>query len=480
VAVPFQDRFKARSHCEARFFIHANRPLSINTIILPCEVKGRELNSKLLLAGLMAERGYRVIVGARNAIHLRLSEFDRSVYLGKDVRFSSGQIVKILQGLGHVFVAHDEEAQFYYSRENYLKARVDREVFQAARELLAWGPDNAAAWQQSKYYNGRPISITGNGRMDLLRPELRGIYRAEAECHRTKHGPYILVSSNFSSLNHFIPNLTISKPASATRQTASGKWAAELAIHRQSLFEAFLSILPQLAAAFPQHRIIARPHPAENHAIWLKAAANHNNVVVSNEGDILPWLLGAQVLIHNGCTTGLEAYLMDRHAVAFQPHQSPGHDLELPNRLSAKATSAAELIEHLNGELVRSSGPQSLQTKSRDEFLAQYVYATPDVLASERMADILEKLAKDPGPDSTYFDKLQGKTRTALRAGIKEWNSGKQTHKSSRNYSLHRFPETGAAEIEARLQGLASVLQRFKTVCVKELGNSIFVLCQER
>jgi surface carbohydrate biosynthesis protein len=449
--------------------------LSINTIILPCEVKGRELNSKLLLAGLMAERGYRVIVGSRNAIHLRLTEFDRAVYLGKDVRFSSAQIVRIVKDLGHVFVAHDEEAQFYYSRENYLRARVDRKVFQAATNLMAWGPDNAAAWQQADFYNGTPITNTGNGRMDLLRPELRGIYRAEAERHRANHGPYLLISSNFSSLNHFIPNLTTSPPVPSTAK-ASGPWAAKLAVHRRSLFDAFLATLPQLAAALPQHRIIARPHPSENHATWQKAAAGHSNVVVTNEGDILPWLLGAEALIHNGCTTGLEAYLMDRHAVAFQPVELPGFDLELPNHLSAKVTSVAELIDHLKSELARPKGPESLQSKQRDAFLAQHIHTTPDKLASERIADVLDMRAKDPGPDSTVLGKLHGKARATIRAGLKNWHSRKQTHKTSRHYTLHRFPETKGPEIEARLHSLSSALQRFKSVSVQDLGDSIFCL----
>ena len=47
----------------------------------------------------------------------RLGRLPRSVYLGKDVRHSSRQIIRILKRLGHQFVAHDEEAQFYFSRE---------------------------------------------------------------------------------------------------------------------------------------------------------------------------------------------------------------------------------------------------------------------------------------------------------------------------------------------------------------------------
>jgi surface carbohydrate biosynthesis protein len=456
-------------HCE-------NDNVSIDTIILPCEVKGRELNSKLLLGGLLVERGFTVIVGSRNAIHMRLPSFKRSVYLGKDVRYSSVEILKILQALGHVFVAHDEESQFYYSRETYLKARVHPDVFRSAHDLMAWGPDNAAAWTEADHYGGNPVHITGNGRMDLLRPELRTIYRADATQHQNTYGRYILLSSNFSSLNHFIPNLTPMQLPPDAPYVATGNWATDMAGHRMRLFKAFLALLPQLARAFPQYRIIARPHPAENHVTWQQAAQGHDNIVVTNAGDILAWLLGADALIHNGCTTGLEAYLLDRHAIAFQPYESQDHDLHLPNDLSTKMTCAANLIDHLRAELLLVDGPRSMRSASRDEKLGQFVLTDPQVLASELIASIIAERAVNPGADSHIMTKIYGKTRSALRAGLKTWNSEKQNHKSSRHYTLHRFPATSATEIEQRLNAIAIALNRFSSVRVEDLAESVFRL----
>ena len=93
-------------HCNFWYFfqVSAVQP-TLKTAILPCEIKSREFNSKLLLACIMAERGWRVFVGSRNHIHLALGHLPRSVYVGKDIRFSSRQIVRILKRLGHQFVA---------------------------------------------------------------------------------------------------------------------------------------------------------------------------------------------------------------------------------------------------------------------------------------------------------------------------------------------------------------------------------------
>ena len=60
------------------------------------------------------------------------------------------------------------------------------------------------------------------------------------------------------------------------------------------------------------HQIIIRPHPSESHDPWRQLAAELPNVSVVYEGNVAEWLLAAELLIHNNCTTGVEAYLLGR------------------------------------------------------------------------------------------------------------------------------------------------------------------------
>ena len=192
----------------------------------------------------MAERGWRVFVGSRNHIHLLLGRLPRSVYLGKDVRYSSKQIVRILNRLGHQFVAQDEEALFYYSRERYRKARVHPEVLRAAKCLLAWGPDNALAWRESTAYNGTTILLTGNGRIDLMRSELRRLHEEKTNELRAKYGRFIMINTNFGALNHFFTNLTAMTPPEKLI-VGQETWESGLSRHRYTIFRAFLALLPR-------------------------------------------------------------------------------------------------------------------------------------------------------------------------------------------------------------------------------------------
>ena len=54
-----------------------NNPSS--TIIIPVETQVRELDAKLLLACVAAERGFPVIIGSRAFVHYKVSSIPRGI-----------------------------------------------------------------------------------------------------------------------------------------------------------------------------------------------------------------------------------------------------------------------------------------------------------------------------------------------------------------------------------------------------------------
>ena len=417
-------------------------------------------------------------MGSRNHIHLILGRLPRSVYLGKDVRHSSRQIVRILKRLGHEFVAHDEEAQFYFSRERYRKARVHPEVLQAARCLMAWGPDNALAWQESPAYNGVPICLTGNGRIDLMRPELRSLHEPKAKELRAKYGSIVLINTNFGALNHFYTNLTVLAPPEELG-AAENTWETGLSHHRYTIFRAFLSLLPRLAARFPRTTFILRPHPGENHQTWVDAAQGAKNVHVSHEGSVIPWILASDALIHNGCTTGLEAYILDGQPIAYQPAVSETYDLHLPNALSSIVHDEAALFALVESIVLKKFDLKSLHTPKRTALLANHVSATHGQLASERIADAIAEVAamanlsKQARPAQLFA----GFIHAEARAFLKRLHMNKQGHKGNIAYTKHRFPDTPLIEVQARVADFSKALGRFHAVKVEQYDDNIFSIC---
>jgi surface carbohydrate biosynthesis protein len=405
---------------------------------------------------------------------MKLHRFPRSVYLGKDVRFSSGTVITMLRLLGHRFVAMDEEAQFFLSRERYRKARVDDYVLSHAEALFAWGPENALAWKEAPSYKGQPIHLSGNGRIDLLRPELRGLYAERTAELKQRYGDFILVNTNFGAINHFFGNLSINVSEDdkepATRAHANG-----YLLHRQKLFQAFVELMPKLARQFPKTRIVLRPHPGENQDAWREIVKGNPNVEINSEGSVVPWILASKALVHNGCTTGLEAYVLGETAIAYQPHLSAEFDLRLPNALSLSAKSIDELFaqlqQALNGKLVG----RDLHTDERRQILAQYVAAEEGELATGRMADILDRFCAQPVASNVNIMAWPVGAAIVLGRSLLKWyHSNRHGHKSNIAYTRHRFPHTDVDEVKSRIGEFAACLGRFSGVTARQLDENIF------
>jgi surface carbohydrate biosynthesis protein len=174
-----------------------------DTILLPVETINREFDAKLHLALRAVARGKKAIIGGRQAINACLPSLPRSIYVSKGVRVGNRHILRLMEAFGHAVVALDEESLIRQSDEALLMM-IDEETFNRPRLLFAWGKSNADVWKSFHGYRGTPIVEIGNPRIDLLRPELSGYLAGDAEAIRRRFGDFILVSTNFSMVNHFI------------------------------------------------------------------------------------------------------------------------------------------------------------------------------------------------------------------------------------------------------------------------------------
>ena len=77
--------------------------------------------------------------------------------------------------------------------------------------------------------------------------------------------------------------------------------------HKKQVYDRFVDLIPELAAAIQPHVLVIRPHPSEDRSIWDERAKHIANVEVVLEGGVAPWIMGSSMLIHNNCTTAVEA-----------------------------------------------------------------------------------------------------------------------------------------------------------------------------
>jgi surface carbohydrate biosynthesis protein len=456
-------------------------------LIIPVENQVRELDPKLLLACIAARRGFSSVIGSRQQLDFRIASFPRGIYLSKSMTVRSIRMFKILRQLGHEIVAWDEEALVHLPAEIYFSRRLSPRAMGYLSHLFAWGQDNVDLWQQYPQLPSRvPIHISGNPRNDMLRPEMHGFFEDDITKIRSTYGDFILVNTNFNHINAFYPIqglfLPLKKPGEKPRfgRSARGmtrEFAEGFRDHKLAIFENFKELIPSLERAFPNHTIVVRPHPTERHDVYHEIAARCERVRVTNEGNVIPWLMAARALIHNGCTTGVEAYVMRVPAISYRATVNDTYDYgfyQLPNRLSHQCLNfeqlRATLMKILAGELGAVDGNES------NVLMNHHLAATSGPLACERIVDVIEKIsaAYSQMQEPTLIHIMNGWSVATTRRLVKKLLSYLPESHNRPEFHRHRYPGTSLDEVRERVTRIKKALGDRSVSQVDQISSEIF------
>jgi len=444
-------------------------------LILPCETRVREFDAKLLLAVVAAGRGITTVVGSKKSIDLRLARLSPGVYVGKSVTARSSHNLAIARACGHRVALWDEEGLVWASREVYWRTKVDGATLRAPELLIAWGEENAAAWREHPAYAGAPVAVAGNPRADLLRQQFRGLFAGEVAALRAAHGRFVLINTNFSRVNHL-----------QAGQSRHLKWLREqrpddprggFAAHKFVLFKAFLEMIPALARALPEQNFVIRPHPSERPDTWQSLAASLPNITVEHGGNVIAWLLAADALVHNGCTTAVEAFLVGCPAAAYLPVRSLAFDHPLPNGLSLPCADLPSLAATLAGAVADPTAAHArLQAGPERRRLAEANIAgcTGDRLACERILDALQPLLDNPRPPEGARPAV-ARLMLGLRRAARVIEHRLPGTANYRPYLQHMFPPTSLAQVQERARLLASCLDA-PAPAIRQIAADVFEL----
>ncbi len=456
-------------------------------LLIPVENQVRELDAKLLLACIAAPRGFASYIGPRREMHYNITAFPRGIYLSKSITVSSYLVFLILRNMGHEVVAWDEEALVHLPAETYYSRRLSPRAMALVSRLFAWGEDNAELWRR---YSNLPantvIDVTGNPRNDLLRPELHAYYNSEVEKIREHYGDFILVNTNFNHVNAFTPVQNLFRPVKKPGQIPefgraargmSRNYAEGLRDHKQAVFEDFQRMIPDLAKAFPDFTIVVRPHPTENPKIYHDIASRCERVEVTNEGNVVPWLLATRALVHNSCTTGVEAYMMKVPAITYRGSINEAYDFgfyRLPNLISHTCFNLAELKATLKQILNGKIGPAD--GDDRQQLAEHYLAAQDGQLACERMVDALEKIAgaETQLPEPARASRFVGRSLWALRTTIKRYKDSRPGSHNRPEFQRHRYPEISLEDLQRRVNRFKELLGIHEDLKVEQAFDIFF------
>jgi surface carbohydrate biosynthesis protein len=458
-------------------FVTNTRPL-----LIPIENQVRELDPKLLLAVCAANAGIKSYVGYRTEMDIIISKFPRSIYLAKSLTQRSDKMFRILSKLGHTICAWDEEALVHYPPDIYFKRRLSPVAISYVSHLFAWGQENEDLFRQyPSLPNTLPIYKVGNPRLDMLRKEFEYYYNNEISTIKQKYGRFILLNTNFGNVNAHLPihNLFTSKDEYGNYKdmgrgaTGMGREFSEgRAKFKQTIYEHFLSLITYLSVNFKDTKIIIRPHPVENKDVYFNLAAKYGNVEVVQEGNVIPWIRAATALIHSGCTTGIEAYLSNKPAIAYVPATDPryGYDAIIPDQLSHQCSTHSDVAKML--DLYLNNTVPTLDSS----VLKKYIEFDTDKLSCTNIIEVIERILNSTTPENTFLDKIYGKLLATKRRLIKRVKGISPNSKYHHSYQQVRFPTLNQEQLQAKVDRFAQIINTDKPVTIKQISPHIFLV----
>ena len=451
------------------------------SLIVPVENQVRELDPKLLLACAAAERGFRVFIGSRTRVDFRIASFPRSIYLSKSMTPKSGRMFQIMRQLGHAIATLDEEGLIYHSADEYFARRISDQTLGMSSLLFAWGDASAELLRSHPSFGNTPLHVTGNSRIDLMRPELRAYFDADIDAIRRRLGRFVLINTNFSKVNAYFPRMNLlippANPGEASALGAAGvglprAFAEGLAAHKGALFEAFQQMLPVLHDAFPEHQFVVRPHPSENREPWKLAVQDLPRAHVIHEGNVIPWLAASEALVHNGCTTGLEAFVMPKPALSYRPVTARVYDLELPNELSQQC-SDLEALQKTLGEVL-GNGAGCRHDDAQRRLIDHHLAGREGPLAADRIVDVLADFAAAPQRIPTRGSRLRGWFAAHQRSLVKRHIMARiPQHRNNPGYQRNRYQGVSESQLSERIGRLGSCLGRFRRLRATAVAEHI-------
>lgn len=446
--------------------------MSLNKILyLPVETAARELDAKLLMALFASGHGFKVIVGSHVRIHNRIHQFTPGIYIGHLFNRRKKRIFSILRDLGFAIAAWDEEGLAWINAETYSRRRVCPQTLAMVERVYAWGEQQAEAMGDIARKAGLHIKILGNPRQDILSPLLRPLHAERAARLQRELGDFILFNSNFGWINHARnPRVSLTRTDEELTAIAALSGHDESYVRfRYEIFRAFCRLLTQVAQAMPERTIVVRPHPSENHEIWRQATQGLKNVVIRADADLVPWLMAAGAMIHNGCTTAVESALLDKPSIMYRPIDGGKFEIRQPLETSILAETGEEVLA-----LLRKNQPPPEAIRRIHDNLSSMVAQWNRGLASERIARDLEDMFQTANPQASLPLRLRGQLHARARAMVKAYKA-RFSPKSSSNpaYIDQKFPHMDIREIRTRLETLARLV-KLPTPDVQQLDSRLW------
>lgn len=320
-------------------------------IYLPVEIAPRELSARVILARNLASHGYVVLVFQSDLFDSWGWPF-AGVYVGKNCFRTEVPHSEVfydrMKDRGIAICHLDEEGGVYSGsgveqwQRRYV-TRFDPAVLGSDDSILCWGKWQADVHRSRGLRCG--VHVTGSPNFDVFTaPELPKFFSYDNEVTEGRGG-YVLVNTRYPATNGFKPVSYYLSGETAASPLIDANSMVDIVSEQGALQWLMCRLVNQLSERCPGLHFVVRPHPAEAAGLYRTVFKHRPNVEVIKRGEAGPWIRRCRHLIHNGCTTAIQAAIAGKSVSSYLPLADASLPMALADSVGAACRNVAEVQE---------------------------------------------------------------------------------------------------------------------------------------
>jgi surface carbohydrate biosynthesis protein len=440
-------------------------------LYIPLEIAARELDAKLLVAHYALAAGLEVVIGRKWAMEANIPHMPPGLMLFKTLTMRDGKSIINARQHGYLTASIDEEVPGLVASRQQLRW-VDGSSIDNIHIAFSVGRDHDATLRDrfprhvSKYY------MVGNPRWDLLRPEMRDYYRPLAHKLREQYGRFILINTNSGILNSAkgTPEQVLERHKRLGKLSLDRIEDAEdlkdRALFRATNYETIRQIIRRLPEQFPHHQFVLRPHPNEAVQTWRDFVADLPRYHISQEHSAASWIMAADALVHTSCTTGVEAFALERPAVCVKPAETRNSQNFLATRINLIARTVDETLELLDGAILDGANFRYPEPFYRT--FEEFFEAVNGPFAAKRIVDVCCEHLVGSGIVLDRYQNLLWSPKRGYRRKIKLKDHNRKL--------MPDFPREHISACLRRFGELTQSADPHNTFTIEDCGDGVFHL----
>lgn len=435
-----------------------------NCILLPIEIKNRELDGKLLLALHLISEDYNVIIGDRNGVNRLIQNVHNPIFISKSLAIILEKTFKkVREQNGKVVVLLEEGANVGSEKykKDEIKSFYPEQALHYVDFIFTYGDNyKKLLSKELKIFADDQIFVSGNTRFDLHKKRFKKYYYKRINIIQKKYGKYILINTKFSFANYYLgadyivdvlkndDDFTPLMIDVMMRKIHSGK----------SHIREYINMARRVCGSFPGYSVILRPHPGEKLTIYRQELRGIKNLYITNDDCAAPWIFGAELIIHPDCTTGIETlFTGEKPVLSYRPWNDREANFELAAYISEEAKDEDDLINKINKYLIQKN-TWKLSEEKRKYLRERIINIEKDTgpLICNKMKQIYENNYNSISHNCASYNNKKANRLPLLRYYIKPylgWWRSKYIYKTG---YTQKFPSLTKREV---IRGLGAMMK---------------------